>query len=121
MPLGKGTHGRVVWPRHRLTADRVKGGKPLRHAPQPWVESKGPPGFHQAALVILFRVSPLRCFPCYQYSTGNSPKASKLFPGLFGRFLSPPLVFGYVFPHQLFRALIGQQGVQGGVVVVENI
>ena len=52
-------------------------------------------------------------FPWYQYSTVKSPMASDLLSALaffFG---------GRVVPQQFLRALVGQQGVQCRVVVVE--
>lgn len=87
-PLGRGAQGWRVVDRAAASAnatDRVKGGKPLRYAPPVMVvESKRAAAcFHRLALCILFRVSPLRCFPCYQYSTGKSPMASKHCPGAY--------------------------------------
>lgn len=84
--------GRAAAYAHAAAAQGERRKAPRGTLPGHGVESKEPPAFQLVVLGIRFRASPLRCFPCYQYSTVNSPKASKLFRVDYSARAAPPAV-----------------------------
>lgn len=82
--------GRAAAYAHAAAAQGERRKAPAVHSPAMVWKAKNHRPFGWWFSVFVSGLHPLRCFPCYQYSTVNSPKASKLFRGDYSARAAPP-------------------------------
>ena len=114
---GRHSHGSVSPPGQ--AAHTGYGGQQAGTSTPGRLRAHGAGNNGAARSVSTWRPSLFPCgFPCYQYSTGKSPKASTLF-SMAILFLGAP-VPGLEVPQQFPAVLMFGQHIQGGIVIIKN-